>query len=61
AAATKEGDFSKPTKQPGTFDKPFLLDPLLRHVMGIIRTERWTSFISNDGHIHSEVYSPCAP
>jgi len=29
AAATKEGDVSKPTKQPGTVDKPFLLDPLL--------------------------------
>ena len=29
AAATKEGDVSKPTKKPGTVDKPFLLDPLL--------------------------------
>jgi predicted small lipoprotein YifL len=28
-ATTKEGDVSKPTKQPGTADKPFLLDPLL--------------------------------
>jgi predicted small lipoprotein YifL len=27
--ATKEGDISKPTKQPGTVDKPFILDPLL--------------------------------
>ncbi|MET0746591.1 MAG: lipoprotein [Rhizobium sp.] len=27
--ATKGGDSSKPTKQPGTADKPFLLDPLL--------------------------------
>jgi predicted small lipoprotein YifL len=27
--ATKGGDASKPTKQPGTVDKPFLLDPLL--------------------------------
>ena len=29
AMATKEGDVSKPTKQPGAVDKPFLLDPLL--------------------------------
>ncbi|KRB62693.1 hypothetical protein ASE04_00500 [Rhizobium sp. Root708] len=29
AQATKGGDSSKPTKQPGTVDKPFLLDPLL--------------------------------
>jgi predicted small lipoprotein YifL len=27
--ATKGGDASKPTKQPGTVDKPFFLDPLL--------------------------------
>ena len=27
--ATKGGDTSKPTKQPGTADKPFILDPLL--------------------------------
>ena len=27
--ATKGGDSSKPTKQPGTADRPFLLDPLL--------------------------------
>jgi len=27
--ATKGGDASKPTKQPGVADKPFLLDPLL--------------------------------
>ena len=29
AQATKGGDSSKPTKQPGVADKPFLLDPLL--------------------------------
>ncbi|MGO7793390.1 lipoprotein, partial [Rhizobium ruizarguesonis] len=29
AAATKEGDVSKPTQQPGPVDKHFLLDPLL--------------------------------
>jgi predicted small lipoprotein YifL len=27
--ATKNGDATKPTKAPGTADKPFLLDPLL--------------------------------
>jgi len=27
--ATKGGDASKPTKQPGTVDKHFFLDPLL--------------------------------
>lgn len=27
--ATKNGDASKPTKQPGTADNHFLLDPLL--------------------------------
>ncbi|MFT4001645.1 MAG: lipoprotein [Rhizobium sp.] len=29
ASATKGGDVSKPTKQPGTEDKKFFLDPLL--------------------------------
>ncbi|MDM9627205.1 lipoprotein [Rhizobium sp. S152] len=29
AQATKGGDASKPTKQPGTVDRPFILDPLL--------------------------------
>jgi predicted small lipoprotein YifL len=29
AMATREGDVSKPTKQPGAVDRPFLLDPLL--------------------------------
>ncbi|WP_337269292.1 LPS translocon maturation chaperone LptM [Oryzifoliimicrobium ureilyticus] len=29
AMATKNGDASKPTKQPGVADKPFVLDPLL--------------------------------
>jgi predicted small lipoprotein YifL len=27
--ATKGGDSSKPTKEPGVADKPFILDPLL--------------------------------
>jgi len=29
AQATKGGDASKPTQQPGVANKPFLLDPLL--------------------------------
>lgn len=29
AHATKTGDATKPTKQPGKQDKPFFLDPLL--------------------------------